>query len=274
MKSFNVISVAFGFFIISCSGGDQQVQKVYDYERSDSLPPQYTTHLGNIRVSIEEVNSLNKLFRQNGYTYNNTTLNSAGKASGYSNTRSQAVNLGIYGADVNYALAFDQNQEVLNYVKAIAELAKKLGIEKAFDETLVKKLTESSDTVSDKSMLLTRAYRHAQDQLHNEERAAIATMIVFGGWLEGIYIASSNLKAKPGNAGINQKIFENLDTFNDVTQMLKVFKEKNKNCAEILSEADEISATIQSLIQTKGNFTSEDISTLNNVISGLRNKQI
>lgn len=273
MKPYNVISIAFSFLIISCGGGDQQVQKVYDYERSDSLPPQYTTHLGNIRVSIEEVNSLNKLFRQNGYSYNNNILNSAGKASGYSNSKSQAVNLGIYGSDVNYALAFDQNQDVLNYVKAIAELAQKLGIEKAFDETLVKKLTEGSDTVSDKSMLLTRAYRHAQDQLHNEERAAIATMIVFGGWLEGIYIASNNLKSKPGNAEINQKIFENLDTFKDVLQMLKAF-EKNKNCAEILSEANEISATIQSLIQTKGNFSAEDISTLNNVISGLRNKQI
>lgn len=273
MKVIVFINIIFSLTIISC-GGDVQVQKTYDYERSDSLPPQYTTHLGNIRVSIEEVNGLYSLFKKNGYSYNNSILNSAGKASGYSNTKSQAVNLGIYGGDVNYSLSFDQNQDVLNYIKSIAELAKKLGIEKAFDETMIKKLTESTDTTTDKSTLLTRAYRHAQDQLHSEERAAIATMIVFGGWLEGIYIASSNLKSKPGNAEINQKVFENLDTFNDVTEMLKTFKDKNKNCEEIYNELNSISGTIENLIQTKGNFSPENMDMLNTAITGLRNKQI
>ncbi len=273
MKSIVFLSAVLSFFIVSC-GGDVQVQKTYDYERSDSLPPQYTTHLGNIRVSIEEVNDLYSLFKKNGYPYNNSILNPAGKASGYSNTKSQAVNLGIYGSDINYSLAFDQNQDVLNYIKSIAELAKKLGIEKAFDENIIKKLTETADTTTNKSTLLTRAYRNAQDQLHNEERAAIVTMIVFGGWLEGIYIASANLKSKPGDAEINQKVFENLDAYNDVTEMLKTFKDKNKNCDEILSELNSISPTIETLIRTKGKFSAENIEMLNSAISGLRNKQI
>lgn len=272
----NILPLFFGSFLIlsSCGEGEQKVNKEYDYTRSDSLPSQYTTHLGNIRVSIEEVNALNKLFKENSYSYNNSLLNSPSKSSSYSDVRSQAVNLGIFGSDINYCLAYDQNQDVLNYVKAIVELANKLGIEKAFDEALINKLIESGDTITDKSTVLTKAYRHAQDQLHNEERAAIATMIVFGGWLEGIYIASANLKAKSGNAEINGKVFENLDTFHDVYKMLSTFKDKNKNCAEILSEMNEISGTVGNLIQTKGNFSKENIELLHGAISSLRNKQI
>ncbi len=274
MKNICFFSIIFSLFFFSCGGGGETVKKIYDYERSDSLPTQYSTHLGNIRVSIEEVNLLNSMFFKSGYQYNSGILNPPGKVSGYSNTKSEAINLGIYGSDLNYSLAFNQNQEVLNCLNSIVELAKKLGIEKAFDETLIKQLTESGDTISDKSTILTKAYRHAQDQLHNEERAAIASLIVFGGWMEGLYIATSNLKSKLGNAEINQKVFENLDTFYDVTEMLKTFKDKNKNCEEILSEISGLFVIVENLINTRGNFSAENIESLNKAIAELRNKLI
>lgn len=273
LQNSNLLIISLFTLLIAC-GGEEQVKKTYDYERTDSLPPQYTTHLGNIRVSIEEVNLLYTSFRVAGYSYNNRFPNSPGKVSGYANTRSQAVNLGIYGADVNYALAFDQHQDVLQYMKSIAELSKMLGIEKAFDEETIKKLTETADTITDKSILLTRAYRHAQDQLHNEERASLVSMIVFGGWLEGIFISSSSLNAKTGTAEINQKVFENLSTFYDVAEMLNAFKEKNKSCAEILVELNEIKGTIEDLIRTRGNFSPDHIDKLHSAVSVLRNKQI
>ncbi len=273
MKNHFFIITIICLLLLAC-GGEEPQTKTYDYKRADSLPAQYTTHLGNIRVSIEEINRLNSLFKQNGYSYNSSTLNSPAKVSGYSDAKTQAINLGIYGSDVNYALAYDQTQDVLNYLKSIAELAKKLGIEKAFDETLVKKLTENADTTSDKSNLLTKAYRFAEDQLHSEERAAIATMMVFGGWVESIYITSSNLKQKPGSAEINQIAFDHLDTFNDVVEMIKAFEKTNKSCAELLTVVNEIAGTVDNLIRTKGNFSSENIETLYTTISGLRSKLI
>lgn len=262
------------FFFVSCGGGSEPAQKTYDYERSDSLPPQFSANLGNIRVSIEEMNVLNSLFKQEGHTFQGSIMNSHTKSNGYADAKSQAINIGIYGSDINYALAFEQNQEVMNLLKSIADLAKKLGIEKAFDEALVNKLVNAQDSTVDKSMLLTKAYRHAQDQLHNDERAALTALIVFGGWLEGIHIASSNLKEKPGSTAINQKVFEQLDTFNDVYEMLEIFKEKNKGCAEVLADINEISGAVTSLIRTKGQFSQEDINLLYNTIEGIRKKQI
>ena len=76
--------ILFGFlglsvsFIVSC-GGEEEVKITYDYEKTDSLPPEYTSSLGNIRVSVEDAAILNKMLKDNGYSYNSSILNSSGK---------------------------------------------------------------------------------------------------------------------------------------------------------------------------------------------------
>lgn len=271
--------ILFGFiglsvsFMVSC-GGDEVVKKTYDYEKADSLPPEYTSSLGNIRVSIEDAAVLNKMLKDNGYSYNASVLNSPGKASGYSNSKMQAMNLGVYGSDLNYAFAYEQSQDVMNGFKSILELAKKLGVESAFNQEMIEKLTNAADTSSDKSIMLTKAYRHAQDNLHSNERAALATLMVVGGWTETLYIYTSNLKGKLGTGEINTKVFEHAMTYKDAITMLTVWKNNgNKDCEEVLNDLTSIlGGPISPVIESRGNIQPAHIEALHAALSTFRSK--
>lgn len=261
------------FLMISC-GGEEVVQKTYDYQKADSLPADYTTSLGNIRVSIEDAAVLNKMLKDDGYSYNASLMNSPGKASGYSNSKMQAMNLGVYGSDLNYAFAFEQSQDIMSGTKAILELAKKLGVESAFNQEMMSKLVDAADTSSDKSIILTKAYRHAQDNLHSNERAALATLMVVGGWMESLYIYSSNLKGKPGKAEINAKVWDHVMTYKDAVKMLTVWKNNgNKDCEEVLNDLTSIlGGPISPVIESRGNIQPAQIEALHAALTTLRSK--
>lgn len=265
-----VITMIASTLFFSC-GEEIIATKQYDYQKADSLPVDYLRELGNIRVSIEEVAQLHEIFQKEKYTYNNGMLNSANKSSGYSNSKIQALNLGVYGSDLNYLVAFRQSQDVRNYMDVVIQLAQKLGVQSAFDKELIEKLT-SEDTTVDKSMLLTRAFRHAEDNMYSQERAYLATLMVAGGWIESLYIATSMLKSKPHNENLNPDIFDNVYTYHNVKKMLKVFEKDCKDCKEILIELETINEPISELLQSKYSITEKQIDNLHKPLEELRNK--
>lgn len=270
--SCTAITIFISIFFLSC-GEEIISRKEYDYQKADSLPVDYLRELGNIRVSIEEVAMLHKIFEEEKYSYNNGILNPSGKSSGYSNSKIQALNLGVYGSDLNYVVAFQQSQDARNYMDVVIQLAQKLGVQSAFDKELIEKLT-SEDTTVDKSMLLTRAFRHAEDNMYSQERAYLATLMVAGGWIESLYLATSMLKSKPHNENLNPDIFDNVYTYHNVKKMLRVFEKDCKDCKDVLIELETINAPINELLQSKYSITEGQINNLYRPLEDLRNKVV
>ena len=63
----------------------------------------------------------------------------------YQTTRARAINLGIYGTDINYASMFNQTQETLFYVKCAKTLANNLGVMNAFDKETLDRIEGNID---------------------------------------------------------------------------------------------------------------------------------
>jgi hypothetical protein len=237
-------------FFTSCSDNMVVNTKTYDYEKADSLPVDYLTELGNIRVSIEQVAMMNSKMKENSYSYNNSILNSANGYSKYSTSKVQAIMLGMYGADLNYAVSHNQTQDAINYIDAIINLAEKLGIKSAFNREMIEQLT-SSDTTIDKSIILTRAFRHAEDNLYSQDRAQLSVLMVAGGWIESVFVATTQINAKPYNGVVNYDIWDNTFTYTNVKKMLAVFKDKYKDCNDLLVDLETLEAPINSIIQSR-----------------------
>jgi hypothetical protein len=255
----------------SCDGEQTSGPKVYDYEKEDSLNTTYTSNLGNIRVSIEQTAELNKTMKEGGISFNGSVLNSPGKASGYSSSKAQALNLGVYSSDLNYAVAYDQGQDAMNYIKAVMQLSQKLGIEKAFNEEMIQKLSEA-DTTVDKSILLTRAYRHAQDQLQSNQRAQLATLMVVGGWIESLYITTSLLKDKETSGQVKSNVWDIAFAYTNVVEMLEVFKSSNQDCAEVREDIKVLAQPLDDLFRARQNIQTVHIQKVHEAISSVRQK--
>jgi transcriptional regulator with XRE-family HTH domain len=91
------------------------------------------------------------MIKQSGASFNKSLLNPVSNASKYSNTISQAVNLGIYSADLSYCSSFDQTQDAMQYMSTSKKLADALGVTAALSENTLARLEKN---VNNKDSLL------------------------------------------------------------------------------------------------------------------------
>lgn len=271
MKTLKLAFYALVLFAIgsltSCGGGEpEDTGPKYNFERADSLPVGYLEKLGIVKTNIEVTAKLFAHMNDKGYTFNEGILLPAGKS--FSGSSKQSLGIGAMGSDLVYAASFGQNQSAMNRMKGLTDLASSLGVGEAFDETLLSKMA-SDDSTLNKSVLLTKAYLTAKNQLFSDERAQYATFMVIGGWLEGLHIGCQMLKDNMGDPEIRVGFWEMTDTYGDVMQMCNVF-ESNPDMVKLTEQMHSLDATLGPIRGNAKKYTQEEVIALADAVSKLR----
>jgi hypothetical protein len=161
---------------------------------ADANPP--VGKYDNTIFSIPSPIQLSSIIQNSGAPYNFQMLNASNKVDLYSNTTAQALNLGIYGADLGYATLYDNQQEALKYMKSSKKLADIIGISEAFDDNTIRQIERNLDNKDSLLFLVSNSYRKADDFLQIRDRKHIGALIIVGGWIESIYFAANIGKIK------------------------------------------------------------------------------
>jgi hypothetical protein len=180
------------------------------------------------------------LIKTAGATYNEKLLNPLGNVTGYTTNRSMALNLGIYTTDLSFASLFDQTQTSINYMQAAKKMADGLGILDAIDNNTIQKLEENvnnRDVIMD---IISETFMASSSFLKENDRTAVAAIVLVGGWLEGLYIATqlvdpSNIK----NNKLVERIIDQKLSFDIVLKLLNENKQ-NPDVATLITEMNEL----------------------------------
>lgn len=271
MKKSTLILTAFAFagstLIISCGGEVQETGPKYNFEKADSLPDDYLKELGIVKTNIELTAKLFETMHENGFSFNEGNMLSAGKS--FSGSAKQAMGIGAIGTDMVYAISFKQNQSAISRMEGLMSQSNGLGVAEAFDKGLMEKLSSEDSTIN-KSVILTKAYLNAKDQLFSEERAQLATFMVVGGWLEGLHISTSMCKENISNLDIRLGLWEICNTYDNVMNMTKVF-ESNTEMKDISTKISELEPLIKRISGNSKKYNSDDVSALAEGVAKIRN---
>jgi len=131
------------------------------------------------------------LIKRAGAGFDSEILNPLENRSRYNTNFKMALNLGIYSADMSYASLFDQTQITIEYMGNARELAQELGIMGAIDEATIQKLEENMNNQEVVLDIISKTFMNSNTYLSENNRAAISMMVLAGGWLEGLYLATS-----------------------------------------------------------------------------------
>jgi len=112
------------------------------------------------------------------------------KASTYLTSKSRAVNLGIYGADLSYATLYNMQQDIINYLNAVRVLANELSMSQIYDENLYTNLKNNFDNKDNLVALLTDAFNKTYGYLSENDQESLALLVVGSSWVEGMYITT------------------------------------------------------------------------------------
>ena len=241
----------------------------------DSANLSTVMNLDYMITNIPKPNVVSKELAKEGIPVNKSLLNSPDKASNYSTTFQQAVNMGIYGADLGYLTSYNQMQDVMQYFTQVAKLANGLGLTSVFDQKLAGMIGNAVNNNKDTlNTLIETAFQRSQEELYSNKRATVGTLVFAGGWIEGLYIATSlvNSEKNAKNEKLYSEIWNNVFAIRYLEQALSDYQKTNADCANMLKMLQPVS-NIANNLDSQG-FNLQDIQNLKSIVTGIRSKLI
>lgn len=180
------------------------------------------------------------LIKTAGAAYNEKLLNPLNNVSSYTTNKSMALNLGIYTTDLSFASLFDQTQTSINYMQAAKKMADGLGILDAIDNNTIKRLEENVNNRDAIMDIISETFMASSSFLKENDRTAVAAIVLVGGWLEGLYIATQLVDR--GNIKDNKLVERIIDqklSFDIVLKLLNESKD-NPDVASLIVEMNEL----------------------------------
>ncbi|MBR2887576.1 MAG: hypothetical protein IKB95_05065, partial [Bacteroidales bacterium] len=153
--------------------------------------------------------------------YNKELLNSVNKYQNYTTTFKQALNLGIYGANLGYINVFEQLPDAAAYFGAIRALSKELGIMNTFNEETMKRIERNNGNKDSLLYIASIMYRESDQYLMDAERNEVGALILAGGWVESLYLLTHIQLAKDMKPEIKDLIGQQKSALNNLIDILR-----------------------------------------------------
>ncbi len=188
-----LVAILFTAFITGCkSGGDRQQEQQVQVDVSEVEQEMFEdiNEAKKIFYSLPSPLETALLIKSAGATYDASLLNPIENASNYTTNKSLALNLGIYTCNLSFASLYDQTQASINYMNAAKKMADGLGILDAIDNSTIERLEENVNNRDMIMDIISETFMNSSSFLAENDRPAIAAMVLVGGWVEGLFIAT------------------------------------------------------------------------------------
>jgi hypothetical protein len=162
------------------------------------------------------------IFNRLGVPYDKAALNPISNSNRYLSSSKTSINTGIYGVDFGYLKAFGLGQELIDYMVTIREMSNKLGIPDTYITEPIKRIQNDTSDPDTIMTLMNSAFIKMEDHLRSSGRESTAGLMIMGGWVEAMYIATRFVydPAKP-DPEVVQKIAEQKYSLTTLLSFLK-----------------------------------------------------
>lgn len=220
-------------FLNGCGDGSDDAKNPDEGKKSvnkDLLDPNrsFNTTFDGKLFSIPSPIQTALLIKSLKIPFDGSLLNDKGNIVKYDIPATQAINLGIYGADLGYATLYNQNAKALNYLSLVEDLSKKLGISGTFDKSFVERYENNSNNEDSLLIILTDGFRRADNFLKNNDQNNISALVLTGGWLESMYFATQLYKGSQ-NDKILKRIGEQKQSLETIIELLEKYNDNGEN---------------------------------------------
>lgn len=206
--------------LLASCGGETPKQDALNTSGEDSAQAQLRQKKTKaIFSSIPSPMQTAMLLKDAGADYDKDILNDVLNVSKYTASSKQALNLGIYGADLSYASVFNNTQESMFYTSCAKNLADKLGVSAAFNDSTIQLMEENRNDRDKLLDIVSETYWNVDAYLKDNGREAISGLMIAGGWVEGLYIATQVTKEN-NSPELRQRIAEQKLSLGDLTELL------------------------------------------------------
>ena len=193
-----VLVFLFTGMLTGCKSGGRKVSK----DEVTIAIPKDTAAIENIKKAEKIFNALPSplesamLIKSSGAKFDKSLLNPVGNSKNYVTNKSMALNLGIYTCDLSFSSLYEQTQLIIDYMNAAKKMADGLGILKAIDQATLDKLEENINNSEVIMGIVSETFLNSNSYLEENGQPAMASIVLLGGWFEGLYISTQLINMK------------------------------------------------------------------------------
>jgi hypothetical protein len=162
------------------------------------------------------------MVKRAGASFDAKALNPSSNATKYTTSDRQAINLGVYGADLSYATMFEQNAASLEYLATVKQLSNSLGISDVLTDEVMAQANANRTDRDALIDLISSAFYDVNERLKENGTEDLAGLVVAAGWVEGMYLATRTMKKAP--ADLKARIAEQKIVLDDVMRLCKSYE--------------------------------------------------
>ncbi|MBI5539898.1 MAG: hypothetical protein HY951_07565 [Bacteroidia bacterium] len=233
---FMMVSTAL-FFTACNSNSSSSEENATDSLETDSVLVE--EQMPDVVFQVPSPDELFALIKNSGCKFRDDLMNS--EKSVYESKTAQEINLGIYAADLAYLAAFEKFQPSLKYFGKVKTMSEQIGLATAIGSDTYSRLEKNIANADSLLDITNNSYYSVIQKLEENGNGNTLALIMSGGWIESMYIAT-NLIGKYSEKDPNiQRIASQKATFNNLIQNLEKYKDQPE-VADQLAKFEKVKA--------------------------------
>jgi hypothetical protein len=223
--------------LFSCGDGDGERQD--DMDQADSVRTEDKTVPANETFfQVPSPGEMLTFIKMVGGKNNRNVsfLNPPANEKTYTDSKTRALNFGIYSCDLSYCSIFEIGTEAVKYFKVVKEMGEQIGISTAIKPEILKRLEQNIGKPDSLAVITDDVYFSSFEALEGSQQGPTLALVVAGGWIESIYIAAQ-LATYQENSAVIERLADQKYTLENLIEFLKKH-ESNESVASVRKDFD------------------------------------
>ncbi len=240
-KHFLIAPIAVTLAFASCGGGKTEGEDdmtTVDTVKIETQTEQVTETFFQVPSPGEMLTFIKLVGGKNNK--NVSFLNSPDNQKNYTDNKSKALNFGIYSCDLSYCSIFEIGSEALKYFKTVKQLGDQIGVSSAIQPSVLKRLEANLGNPDSLSVITDDVYFTSFESLEASKQGPTLSLVVAGGWIESLYIATS-LAKYVAKSQVVERLADQKYTLDNLIEFMKKYQ-SDASVASVLTQFTELQA--------------------------------
>lgn len=228
----------------SCSSEQKPVVEEPEVEVVDELTEEDLAEADAMIQNMPSPIEMAILVKHAGGEYNASLLNDVKNIDKYVTNGKKTLNMGIYSSDVGYTSLYKQTQETVFYLNNVRRMSDAIGLSDAFDQAMFDRVENNIENRDSLLQILSGGYDVANQYLKDNDRMGTSVLMIAGGWIESMYLASNvGMNGNRPEAIIALRILEQEVVLGKIIKAMKMVDD-DPLIAEFASKLEDLSKVL------------------------------
>ncbi|MGZ2371031.1 hypothetical protein ACXR6G_14725 [Ancylomarina sp. YFZ004] len=246
--SYFLILLGFSFVSVAC----QNKTKTNSSTVKDELVVnnQSLKKVKNIFYNVPSPVEVTTIIQRMNLPYHPDLLNPSSNSDNYLTQADKALNMGVYGADLSYIRIYEQYQDAAKFLVVVKKFTRELGIPEEGERVIAKRLEKNLQNQDSLLRIITETFTDSDSYLKENQRGSTAALIIFGGWIETLYLATNILDPEVPHNDMVKLIVEQRFSVKNLLALMEQFSDE-KRVQDFLPDLKELNEKFKEIAQEK-----------------------